>query len=99
MYKQRLSNLPTIVPMVYNQPVRAVIDRYATRNRALVSYMLGMMKLYMPEIEQALDYYNVPNELKYLPVIESALNPKDFPKTDSEESSTASLVVAYRYAG
>ncbi|MBP5323584.1 MAG: transglycosylase SLT domain-containing protein [Bacteroidaceae bacterium] len=76
VYKQRLSNLPTIVPMVYNQPVRAVIDRYATRNRALVSYMLGMMKLYMPEIEQALDYYNVPNELKYLPVIESALNPK-----------------------
>ncbi|MBR5963177.1 MAG: transglycosylase SLT domain-containing protein [Bacteroidaceae bacterium] len=76
VYKQRLSNLPTIVPMVYNQPVRAVIDRYATRNRALVSYMLGIMKHYMPEIEQALDYYNVPNELKYLPVIESAMNPR-----------------------
>ena len=75
VYMERLDNLPTIVPMVYNQPVRAVIDRYATRSRALVSYMLGVMQFYSPVIEQALDFYGVPQELKYLPVIESAMNP------------------------
>ena len=75
VYRERLDNLPTIVPMVYNQPVRAVIDRYATRSRALVSYMLGVMQFYSPVIEQALDFYQVPQELKYLPVIESAMNP------------------------
>lgn len=75
VYQERLSNLPTIVPMVYNQPVRAVIDRYASRSRALVSYMLGVMQFYSPIIEQALDFYGVPEELKYLPVIESAMNP------------------------
>jgi membrane-bound lytic murein transglycosylase D len=75
VYQERLSNLPTIVPMVYNQPVRAVIDRYASRSRALVSYMLGVMQFYSPIIEQALDFYDVPQELKYLPVIESAMNP------------------------
>lgn len=76
VYMERLANLPTVVPMVYNQPVRSVIDRYSTRNRNLVSYMLGVMQYYGPMIEQALDYYHVPNEFKYLPVIESACNPK-----------------------
>ena len=75
VYTERLANLPCIVPMVYNQPVRTHIDRYATKLRHQVSYMLGMMEYYEPLIEQALDVYNVPNELKYLPVIESALNP------------------------
>lgn len=75
VYMERIANLPTIVSMVYNQPVRAVIDRYATRNRGLVSFMLGAMQFYGPLFEQALDYYHVPQELKYLPIIESALNP------------------------
>lgn len=75
VYTDRLANLPCIVPMVYNQPVKANIDRYATNLRHQVSYMLGMMEYYEPLIEQALDVYGVPNELKYLPVVESALNP------------------------
>ena len=76
VYRERLSNMPTVIPMVYNQPVRTAIDRYAVRHRSLVSYMLGISQYYAPIIEQALDYYHVPNELKYLPVIESAYNPK-----------------------
>ena len=75
VYTDRLANLPCIVPMVYNQPVRANIDRYAKQLRHQVSYMLGMMDYYEPIIEQALDVHGVPNELKYLPVVESALNP------------------------
>ena len=75
VYTDRLANLPCIVPMTYNQPVRAHIDRYAKQLRHQVSYMLGMMEYYEPLIEQALDVHGVPNELKYLPVVESALNP------------------------
>ena len=75
IYTERLANLPCLVPMVYNQPVRSHIDRYATKLRHQVSYMLGMMRYYEPLIEQALDVHGVPNELKYLPVVESALNP------------------------
>ena len=75
VYTDRLANLPCVVPMTYNQPVRANIDRYATKLRHQVSYMLGMMEYYEPLIEQALDVHGVPNELKYLPVVESALNP------------------------
>lgn len=75
VYTERLANLPCLVPMIYNQPVRSHIDRYATKLRHQVSYMLGMMEYYEPLIEQALDVHGVPNELKYLPVVESALNP------------------------
>lgn len=75
VYMERIANMPTVVSMVYNQPVRAVIDRYAVRGRGLVSYLLGAMQYYGPLFEEALEYYHVPVELKYLPIIESALNP------------------------
>lgn len=76
VYAHRLYSLPTIMKMPYNNVVRQCIDRYATRNRALVSYMLGISEYYMPMIEEAIDRYNVPKELKYLPVIESAMKPQ-----------------------
>ena len=75
VYNDRLANLPCVVPMVYNQVVKSHIERYASKLRHQVSYMLGMMEYYEPLIEQALDVHGVPNELKYLPVVESALNP------------------------
>lgn len=75
-YATRLYKLPTIMEMPYNNVVRQYIDRYSTRNRALVSYMLGISEFYMPMIEETIDRYNLPKELKYLPVIESALKPK-----------------------
>jgi membrane-bound lytic murein transglycosylase D len=62
--------------MAYNPIVKQFIDRYVTRMRKSVSLMLGSSNFYMPIFEQALESYNVPIELKYLPVIESALNPK-----------------------
>lgn len=76
IYAQRLYNLPTIMEMPYNSIVRQFIDRYSTKNRSLVSYMLGISHFYMPMIEDAIDRYNMPHELKYLPVIESAMKPK-----------------------
>lgn len=76
IYAQRLYDMPTIMEMRYNSVVRQYIDRYSTKNRSLVSYMLGISHYYMPMIEAAIDKYNMPHELKYLPIIESALKPK-----------------------
>ncbi len=76
VYAERLQSMQTIVKMPYNRMVRSCIDRYATVNRSLVAYMLGLSEFYMPIIEEEIDRAGVPHELKYLPVIESALNPK-----------------------
>lgn len=74
-YKERLSKLPTIIEMPYNSIVQAFIDRYTGDLRRRVTYMLGAQNFFMPTFEEALEAYDLPLELKYLPVIESALNP------------------------
>ena len=73
---ERLKRLPTVMDMPYNDVVHKFIDRYAGRLRHSVSYMLGASNFYMPIFEEALEAYGLPLELKYLPIIESALNPK-----------------------
>ena len=75
-YIDRLYRLPTVIEMPYNEVVQTFIDRYAGRLRHSVSYLLGASNFYMPIFEQALETYNLPLELKYVPIIESALNPK-----------------------
>lgn len=76
VYMDRLKRLPNVMEMPYNDIVQKFIDRYTGRLRRSVSYMLGASNFYMPIFEDALETYGVPLELKYLPVIESALNPK-----------------------
>ena len=75
VYIDRLKRLPTIIEMPYNEVVQKFIDRYSGKLRRSVSFMLGASNFYMPIFEQALEAYNLPLELKFLPVIESALNP------------------------
>ena len=76
VYLERLKRMPTIMEMPYNDVVQKFLDRYSGRLRHSVSYMLGACNFYMPIFEEALEAYGLPLELKYLPVIESALNPK-----------------------
>lgn len=73
--RQRLADLPTVIDMPYNQIVRSYIDRYMEKGRPMVASLLGLSTYYMPIFEQALEAEQLPQELKYLPVIESALNP------------------------
>lgn len=75
VYMHRLYNLPTEMELSFNPVVRSYIEMYAKRRRDLVSYMLSIGDYYYPMFEEALDRYGLPLELKYLPVIESALNP------------------------
>lgn len=71
----RLSRMPTIIEMPLNTPVRNAINFYANRKKQLVENMLGLSLYYMPIFEEALERHGLPQELRYLPVIESALVP------------------------
>ena len=73
--RDRLSKLPTVIDMPFNSIVRSYIERYTKRGRAQVAALLGLSLYYMPIFEQALEEEGLPMELKYLPVIESGLDP------------------------
>jgi len=68
-------NLQTPIKLVYNEHVKAFINVYAKKGRNQTSRMLGLKEIYFPIFEELLDKYNMPLELKYLAVVESALNP------------------------
>ena len=73
--RERLAKLPTIIELPYNKVVRSYIDRYTKQGREQVTVLLGLSHYYLPIFEQALEERGLPLELKYLPVIESGLNP------------------------
>lgn len=73
---QRLRNMDCYIEMTYNDVVRKYIEMYSGRFRKQVEVMLGLSEYYFPMFEAALDKYGLPYELKYLPIIESALNPR-----------------------
>lgn len=74
VYKLRLSQMPCLMEMPYNSFVRSFIELYTVRKRTQVEYMLGMSTYYFPIFEEILEANGLPLELKYLPIIESALN-------------------------
>ncbi|MBX7202050.1 MAG: transglycosylase SLT domain-containing protein [Bacteroidia bacterium] len=61
--------------LIYNDEVRAYINMYSIRKRNQVSRMIGLSELYFPMFEEKLAKYKMPLELKYLAIVESALNP------------------------
>lgn len=72
---KRLADMPTVIKMPYNKIIRQFIDKYEETRRKQVAVMLGIGDYYFPLFEQMLEKYRMPNELKYLSVVESALNP------------------------
>jgi len=75
VYKRRLAALPMVIDVSYNKVVSNYINMYTHKRRDLVENMLGLSDYYFPLFEELLDANGMPMELKYLPVIESALNP------------------------
>ena len=76
VYIHRLQNLDSYIPLPYNESVKKFINFYFNRRRGMVSIMMGLTNYYFPLFEEALAKYDLPLELKYLPIIESALNPR-----------------------
>ena len=77
VYRQRLQKLDKQSPFAldYNNDVRKYIELYAVKRRGTAQRMLGLAELYFPLFEEVLSKYNMPLELKYLAIVESALNP------------------------
>ncbi len=76
VYIARLAEIPSVVDLTYNRIVKNYINVYTRKRREQVRIMLGLSEYYFPIFEEVFDYYGVPYELKYLSVIESALNPR-----------------------
>src|SRR5215217_1347614 len=74
IYKNRLDSIQKTVPLTYNQYVQDYIDIYTGR-KEMMGKMLGLSDYYFPIFAQALKSYNIPDEIKYLPIIESSMNP------------------------
>ena len=77
VYASRISVLARKTPfnLVYNDHVRGFIRIYAVDKRNMTAKILGLTKIYFPLFEEKLDAYNIPLEMKYLAIVESALNP------------------------
>lgn len=75
-YRMQRLDVGSPINLTYNPRVRAFIDMYANKKRGTTSRVLGLAQMYFPMFEQQLDKYNVPLELKYLAIVESALNAK-----------------------
>lgn len=78
LFSERLQVLDASSPMdlLYNDKVKPFIESYLTKNKSLIGRMKGLSPYYFSIFEQALDKHNLPLELKYLAIVESALNPK-----------------------
>lgn len=78
IYQSRMAQLDRQSPikLEYNTQVRAYIDVYLERRRDHLANIIARSQLYFPIFEEYLSKYNLPQELKYLAIIESALDPK-----------------------
>ncbi len=76
--KLRLERLNQKTPfnVTYNPSLESVIKSFLTRKRGLMEKMMTVSQFYFPLFEQELDNHNIPLEMKYLSIVESALNPK-----------------------
>jgi membrane-bound lytic murein transglycosylase D len=75
VYKNRLDSIQKSIPLQYNEYVQKYIDIYSGR-KDMMGKMLGLADYYFPIFEQALKNYDLPEELKFLPIIESNMNPQ-----------------------
>ncbi|WP_343486889.1 LysM peptidoglycan-binding domain-containing protein [Allomuricauda sp. d1] len=76
--KARLQRLNKKTPfnIAYNPSLESVIKSFLTRKRDLMERMLTASQFYFPLFEQELDNHDIPLEMKYLAIVESALNPR-----------------------
>ncbi|PRY53641.1 membrane-bound lytic murein transglycosylase D [Arcticibacter pallidicorallinus] len=76
IFKRALESIQNRVPLTYNAEVQRFIDIYITRQKSRISQMLGLSQYYFPIYKKVFENRNVPEELKYISVIESSLNPQ-----------------------
>jgi len=75
LYESRIRKINSVITLQFNSIIRSHIEVYTIRQREKFSAVLGLKDYYFPMIEDVFDSYGLPVELKYMAVIESALNP------------------------
>lgn len=75
-YIEKLRQIPSAIDLSYNHHVQSFINVYTERRREQVGIMLGLSEYYFPIFEEIFALYDMPLELKYCAIIESALNPR-----------------------
>ncbi|HAN17858.1 MAG: hypothetical protein A2X13_05650 [Bacteroidetes bacterium GWC2_33_15] len=83
VYEYKIAELNNLTPieLEYNDKVRRYIDVYTIERREHLAKIIGLAEYYFPIFEEALDKYNLPLELKYLAIVESALDPRAISST------------------
>ena len=72
---ERLAAMNSTIPMTFNKDIRGFIDYFTIRRRTYTQTMLARKNLYFNMFEKYLAEFNMPDELKYLAIVESALKP------------------------
>ena len=73
--RERLENMNSFITLPYDEKVRNFMVLYSEKMPSKMSNILGLCQYYMPIFEETFSRYNLPDELKYVAIIESALNP------------------------
>lgn len=81
IYKYRLDSISSNIHFDYNSHVQTYIDVFTTKRKSEMAKMLGLGHYYFPIFEKALSAYKIPEEFKYLPIIESSMNPMAVSRT------------------
>ena len=76
LYRDRLRCIEKKMPLIYNERIHAFINYFTVKDREYTRMMMRRKNLYFPIFEKYLAKYNLPDELKYLSIIESGLNPR-----------------------
>ena len=76
VYIERLKNMNSFISLPYNDIVKNYIILYSEKMPTKMAHILGLCKYYMPIFEETFNRYDIPEELKAMAVIESALNPQ-----------------------
>jgi len=76
LISDQLSCIDNVVPLTYNENVHAFVNYFAVKDRPYTQEMINRKNRYFPIFERSLKKYGLPDELKYLSIVESGLNPQ-----------------------
>ncbi|MBK6265180.1 LysM peptidoglycan-binding domain-containing protein [Marivirga sp. S37H4] len=76
LIEERLKHIENEIPLTFNNTVKSFVDYFTVRNREYTKGVAALQTKYFPMIEYYLKAYGLPDELKYLSIVESGLNPK-----------------------